>query len=327
MPSSTSVSSLRRATWLLVAGCVLVGAVMEVAARVGLDRASRIQRRMMQEYVAARAIGQDGAPGRHVLVVGNSLLDEGVRFDRLREALTGGYDTRRYMVEQTVYYDWYYGLRRLYREGARPDIVVVMLGTGHWLSPNIRGDYSAQYMMSIEDIPGAARELDMHPTQATGLMVAGVSKFWGARVEMRNFVLGRLMPDIGRLMNFSSAVDRRPMVATDIAPVLKERVARLRAVTQEHGSELVLLVPPMLNPDDGSGALMEAAQAGPVPVLRPVESGSFSAQMFRDGFHLNETGAALFTERLIPALATELRTVEQRAHARLRSPENAQFLR
>jgi hypothetical protein len=220
------------------------------------------------------------------------------------------------MVEQTVYYDWYYGLKRLYREGARPDIVVVMLGTGHWLSANIRGDYSAQYMMSVADLPSAARDLEMHPTQATGFLFAGASKFWGARVEMRNFVLGRLMPDVGQLMNFSSAIDRRPMVQADITPVLVERIARMRDVTDAHGSALVLLVAPVLNPDDGSIGLIEAARTAAVPVLRPVASGAFGPQLYRDGFHLNQAGATQFTDRLIPALAGELQVAFQQAEAR-----------
>ncbi len=298
---------MRRATWVLLAGCVIVALGVEAAARFGLDRASRIQRRMVQEYAEAVAIGQDGTPGRHVVVVGNSLLDEGVRFDQLREALGNGVDLRRYMVEQTVYYDWLYGLKRLYREGARPDVVVVMLGTGHWLSPNIRGDYSAQYLMSVADLPSVARDVGMHPTQATGLMVAGVSKFWGARVEMRTFVLGHLMPDLATFMNASSAVDRRPMVDTDITPVLATRVARLRALTDAYGSQLVLLVPPLLNPADGSGGLMAAAAEQHVPVLRPVASGDFDTQLYRDGFHLNDAGAAAFTDQLIPVLQQALR--------------------
>jgi len=289
-----------------VIGCLAVALLVEVAARLALDRASRIQRRMVQEYAQARAIGQDGAPGRHVLVVGNSLLDEGVDFERVRRSLASGFDARRYMVEQTVYYDWLYGLRRLYREGARPDIVVVMLGTGHWLSPGIRGDYSAQYLMSTVDLPRVARDLGMHPTDATGLMLAGVSKFWGARVEMRNFVLGHLMPNLGEFMNASSAIDRRPMVDADIEPVLSARIARMREVTDAYGSELMLLVPPLLNPEDGSNGLMTAAAENRVRVLRPVTSGSFSAQLYRDGFHLNEVGAAQFTDRLIPALRGEL---------------------
>jgi len=283
---------------------------------MALDRASRIQHRMIQEYEQARTIGEDGAPGRHVLIVGNSLLDEGVDFERLRRSLQAGYDARRFMVEQTVYYDWLYGLRRLYREGARPDTVVVMLGTGHWLSPGIRGDYSAQYLMSTADLPRVARDLGMHPTDASGFMLAGVSKFWGARVEMRNFVLGHLMPNLGTFMNATSAVDRRPIVDADIEPVLSARIARMRAVTDQYGSELVLLVPPLLDPQDGSVGLMNAAAANGVRVLRPVTSGSFGAQLYRDGFHLNEVGAAQFTDRLIPALRGELAQRQLQASGR-----------
>jgi hypothetical protein len=123
---------------------------------------------------------------------------------------------------------------------------------------------------------------------------------------MRTFVLRHLMPDLARFMNASSAIDRRPMIDADITPVLSARIARMRDVTDEYGSRLVLLVPPVLNPEDGSMGLMAAAQQNDVPVLRPVTSGSFGPQLFRDGFHLNEAGAALFTERLISALQGEL---------------------
>jgi hypothetical protein len=107
-------------------------------------------------------------------------------------------------------------------------------------------------------------------------------------------------------MNFSSVVDRRPMKEQDITPVLTERIARMREVTDAHGTELVLLVPPVLNPEDGSEGLLKAASAKGVVVLRPVVSGTFGADLYRDGFHLNDAGAALFTERLIPMLQREL---------------------
>ena len=232
-------------------------------------------------------------------------------FDRLCRAQPR-YDARRFVVEQTIYYDWYYGLRRLYREGSRPDVVVVMLSPLHWSDP-IRGDYSAQFLMSAVDLPLAAHDLGIHPTQARNLLFARASKFWGARAEIRNFVLGHLMPNLGEFMSASSAVDRRPIVDAEIEPVLSDRVARMRAVTDAYGSELVLLVPPLLNPEDGSNGLMNAAASNGVPVLRPVTSGSFGAQLYRDGFHLNEVGAAQFTDRLIPALRGELAQHELQA--------------
>jgi lysophospholipase L1-like esterase len=64
----------------------------------------------------------------------------------------------------------------------------------------------------------------------------------------------------------------------------------------------------MLNPVDGSKGLIAASAPQQVPVLRPVVSGDFDAQLYRDGFHLNDEGAALFTERLIPVLRQELDT-------------------
>ena len=70
---------------------------------------------------------------------------------------------------------------------------------------------------------------------------------------------------------------------------------------------LVVLVAPVLDPYEGSEALLDGARVARVPVLRPVASGSFGPQLYRDGFHLNDEGAAQFTDRLIPALAGELR--------------------
>src|SRR5258706_11053913 len=156
MRSSTSGSRIVRAIYLLAAGCLLVGLCIEGIARVGFDRVSKIQRRMRDEYQLARAIGNDGAPQRrHVLVVGNSLLDEDVRFDRLRGELGVEWDARRFVVEQTFYLDWYYGLKRRFRAGAHPDAVVLMLSTGQWTATSSRGDYAAQYMIHIADLPDA----------------------------------------------------------------------------------------------------------------------------------------------------------------------------
>ena len=266
---------------------------------------------MVAEYLGARSIGTEGARKPGVLVVGNSLLDEGVAFDRLQAALPD-YDTRRFVVEQTFYYDWYYGLKRLYSEGARPDVVVVMLGVGHWVADSIRGDYSAQYLFNSGDVVSLARELDMHPTNATSLYFASLSKFWGARAEMRNFIIGHTMPDIGRLMSFSMPINRRPIVDKEVETVLDGRLERINALTAEYGSRLIVLVPPMLNAEDGAAGLMTSAQRVGIPVLRPVPSGAFGQELYRDaGFHLNERGAATFTERLIPVLRVELTAASQ----------------
>ncbi len=269
---------------------------------------------MAAEYRLARTIGTGASTGRtHVLFVGNSLLDEDVRFDRLHDAVAPQWDARRFVVEQTLYYDWYYGLKRLFREGARPDIVVLMLSTRQWVRTEIRGDYSAYYLISTRDLVDATRDLNLNATQATSLAFANVSKFWGARAEMRNFILGHLMPGLGRLMTFSSVADPTPIVDEAIARDVSDRMARLNALVSSHGGRLVIVLPVLAEPQDGSAGFMRAARALHVSVLRPVPSGTFGLNMYRDaGFHLNPEGAAAFTEQLIPSLRREVAAVSGR---------------
>jgi hypothetical protein len=321
MPSFTSVSDpsraarATRAAWLLLAGCAAVAIGVEATARVALDRSSKIQRRMVQEYRLARSIGADGDTSEgHLLVVGNSLLDEGVDFARVQKALAG-WDARRFMVEQTYYYDWYYGLKRLLREGAHPDVVAVMLSVGQWMPTTTRGDYSAQYLFSTADLPDIARDLSLHPTQATDMFFSNISKFWGARAEMRNFVLGHTLPDIGHLMELTQPVNHRPLVDEEVERAVSPRIERLKRLLNEHGSQLVLVIPPMLDPSDGAPGLARAAKNAAVTTLVPVTSGAFGPQLYRDGFHLNTVGASAFTERLIPQLQSELGSAIHRTAA------------
>ena len=313
MRSSTSASRIGRATALLLAGCLLVALSVEIAARLALDRVSKIQRRTAHEYSLARTSGTLSPGRRHMLVVGNSLLDEGVQFDHMREALAREWDTRRFVVEQTFFLDWYYGLKRLFSQGAHPDVVVVMLTTQQWIRPEIRGDYSAYYLVNVRDLPALARELDLNATGTASLFFAGISKFWGVRAEMRNFVLGRLMPELGRLMDFSSVIDPRPLIDEEVERDAVGRIARLKALVDAHGGRLLVLLPPVLDANDGSEGFVRAARAVGVATLRPVTSGTFGPQLYRDaGFHLNAVGAAAFTERLIAALQTELPSVLSR---------------
>jgi hypothetical protein len=58
---------------------------------------------------------------------------------------------------------------------------------------------------------------------------------------------------------------------------------------------------------------MRTARALHVSALRPVPSGTFGLNMYRDaGFHLNPEGAAAFTEQLIPSLRREVSAVPGR---------------
>jgi len=312
MTENHHARTFARASWVLLAGCVLVACAAEGAARFVLDRVSKIQRRTVDEYALARSIGTDACGRKHVLVVGNSLLEEDVRFDRLRAALADDWDARRFVIEQTFYYDWYYGLKRLFHEGARPDVVVVMLSSRQWIRSEIRGDYSAQYLMDTPDLLDAAHDLNLNATQTTNLVVANTSKFWGARAEIRNFLLGRMMPDLGGLMNSSSAVDPFDVTAAEVEAIAAGRIARLNELTDSYGARLVVLLPVLLDKKNNNAwlGMLNAAERQRVAALMPAASGSFPRHLYRDaGFHLNPKGAAQFTDMLIPELQKTLNSV------------------
>ena len=61
------------------------------------------------------------------------------------------------------------------------------------------------------------------------------------------------------------------------------------------------VIPPSLS--DRNELLMKAGTSEGVAVNAPVAFGSFGPEFYRDRFHLNEGGAAVFTE----ALARDLR--------------------
>jgi hypothetical protein len=300
----------------------MIALTVEATARLALDRVSKIQRRTADEYWLARTMGND-APSdhKHVLMVGNSLLDEDVEFDRLRDSLGAQWQARRFVIENTFYFDWYYALRRLFNEGARPDIVVVMLSTRQWTRSDIRGDYSAYYLMNTGDLPGVIRDLGLNATEAANLLFANLSKFWAARAEMRNFVLARLMPELEQLMHLSNTADPHPLIDDEVESVVRGRMARLKALTDVHDAQLIFLLPPVLEPGgtDGANGFVRASQAVGVATLRPLPAGTLGLPFYRDaGHHLNPVGASVFTEKLIPILREQfvsivIRGVDKRA--------------
>ena len=306
----SDAAGTRRAIWLLLAGCVLMSVGAEAIARLGFHRASRVQRRFITEYARARTIGVDRQDDA-ALVVGNSLLLEGVRFDRLQQTLSPEWQAERLALERTAYYDWYYGLKRLLREGARPQAVVLVLTARQWAENEFRGDFSSHYLVSAGDLPDLSRELGWSTTELAGSFVDHDSEFWAERAELRNFLLASLVPGIDRLTNVFTTTPRLPPLrAATIEPLLRRRIAKLQTLLDAYGARLVLVIPPTPPVPDNDGwiGVVQAARALHVAMVEPLPPDAFSPDEFRDGFHLNDAGAERYTSLLAPALRQVLRT-------------------
>src|SRR5206468_13084756 len=74
--------------------------------------------------------------------------------------------------------------------------------------------FRSYYLMQSLDLMAAVRDLGLDATQSADLLVSGASKFWATRAEVRNFVLGHLMPDLAGLMHLAGGVDARDRKST-----------------------------------------------------------------------------------------------------------------
>ncbi|MCX6595510.1 MAG: hypothetical protein NTV70_03990 [Acidobacteria bacterium] len=291
----------------LVVAALFLGAV-EVSSRVGLRRISKIYARIADEYRGAVTLRPGPValqPGpvvtqRRVLFVGNSLLNFALKFEQVKPALEPGWDARRLMIEQTSFYDWYYGLRRLFAEGSRPEVVVLTLTPRQVVNDETRGDRFAYEQMLMSDLPEVAQVLHLHPTNTAGMAFAHLSSFYGNRSELRKVLLGRLMPGLPALTQRMTLPPVAPLSDAAVVERGGERLRMIREMTDAHGARLILVVPPTLNKQDGAQALVRAGKAAGVTVLVPVASGSLPPEMFWDGYHLGSEGAQVFTSSLIP---------------------------
>lgn len=297
-----------RAHIVLVLGlCALFCLSVEAVTAHFFGRISRVEKRRESEFRAALTL--TSAKARHklcVLVVGNSLLLDGVDFSRLQDDLGSNFELHRSVFENTSYLDWYYGLRRLLHAGARPDVVVLVLSPGQLTSDATDGDYSVQMLVDDRDLLHFARDTDADNNRISVIALDRASFFFGTRAEIRNWLLLKALPDLPVLTPYfrgeggGSTPGGGP--DTRLVSIARQRLQILHQLCDRYGVSLVLAIPPIRDDDSGDAKAIAAA-VRVVPVLIPLPTLPKSA--FADQLHLNQRGAAEFT----PALAQHLRSL------------------
>jgi len=301
MPSSTSASNSAAVRYAkaLLAICAILIAGLEVSANYLLRHNSATYTRISQQYKRALLIrsSEPGEP-QSVLMVGNSLLLHGVQVDRLRSLTSSSMNLYPLFLEQTGYYDWYYALRKLFRQGARPDAVVVGVGVNYFLENGVRQDYAPMLFFDARDTLAVASDLQLDRTAASNLLLAHASTFWDTRSAVRTQMLNHSVPHLQELFSLISPKPSLPQ-GSEFAVIAVPRLQKLRDLCEEHGAKLILLVPPTLSSETAVGDMARAAQATGVDVSVPIDPEALSAKFYQpDGMHLNSDGAVLFTSAL-----------------------------
>jgi hypothetical protein len=312
-----SIFSFRRAPWcrtglraslLLVLILALLATALEAACRLAVPRISQIEHRVVEEHRVVLASGNAPAAGFQAIVLGNSLLEAGIRFDEARRLLSPEIDARRWVIHDTFYFDWYYGLRRLFADGCRPDVVVLVLTPRQLVRSKIRGNYFGYHLMRMADLFSVASDLGLSNTETSSLAFANLSAFFGLGAEVRKWLAGQVFQDLPELTKLMIGERTGPLVEGPIESICLQRLRALRQLTAQHGAGFVLVIPPT----SGNTSEVECAAArrtgslAGVSVLEPVPVNSLLIDHYADGFHLNTRGAEIFTRSFVEAIRKEL---------------------
>ena len=287
---------------VIIAIAILLSvALLEAGTRFAFDHVSKIERRVKTEHDAAVAI-RHVAGESSLLIVGNSLPLMAVDMDLLKRSLPPNVRPYRFVIESTQLFDWKYGLRRLFADGARPDVIVIAVGATYVLPTAIRGDYSSFYLFRTTDIAEIADTLGYDNTRRSNLYFARYSRFFAGRSPLRNFVLNRVDRPYGDLLHAIGTVSRRKSDPAAVEAAARTRLSELQTLAATYGARIVLLIPPGFARPEELGVLQGASDVG-VPVVHPIPQNAWNEEMYSDGFHLNAKGAEEFTKRLAPQLA------------------------
>jgi hypothetical protein len=294
---SKAAMTSRTGIILLLAGLVTICAGLEFSSSRILAHLSRIQRRINGEMANAKHIPptQNGHPT--ILMVGNSLLNEGVQIDVLRADVASDYAVNRLVIEQTHYLDWYFGLRRLLEEGSHPSVIILTLEPAQLASTFTLGESFARRQLSLRDFPRVVHEADLDRTTASTYFFAHFSNWLGDKAYIRQAVTILLVPHFrelaGRIADHGAHITERGPLVT----AAQHRLPELAELAKAYGVQIIVLFPPALK-ENYSVDIQQVGASANVPVWVPSPPGEFSRDLYRDGYHLNDKGAPIFTERL-----------------------------
>ncbi len=268
-----------------------------------LKRRSSTYARVSRQYadaLTAQPAAAGGPPS--VLLLGNSLLLDGVNEPRLHQLTSGTVRIYPIFLEGTGYHDWVYGLRRLFRRGARPQFVVIGLEVNTSLENSVREEYGPMLLFDAGDVLDAASDLKMDRTETSNLLLAHYSAFWSTRAIFRRRILRSMVPGFEGLFPVIRRAQSVPQGA-ELDTLAVPRLRNLRDLCEANGATLLLLIPPTPSSEGAVRGMASAARKAGIQSLVPVDPATLPERCYQaDAIHLNPEGAAIFT----PALANDL---------------------
>lgn len=302
-----SNSTFRRCVALLACIALVMGA-SEFAARYLIPRFSSIEGRVAIERAQARSI-QSAPHRRQLLIVGNSLLEASVQVPSIRAAMPGDWQAKRFVIENTAFLDWYFGIKGLLEAGSRPDVLALMLSPKQLITNNLRGTYSSYHLFSAVDSLRAGLLAGYHPTEISGLLIGHLSAAYGLRTEIRSVAMQRAIPNAEVIAQIFKGGRGTEFDWEDpkVRRIAEERFNSLQSLCKQYEVRCIFLPPaePELTAHTRTASHMASTYglaSDHFLFSEPYSEGDFQS----DRFHMSQQGAKAYSAKLGPALASWL---------------------
>ncbi|MGB2682236.1 MAG: hypothetical protein WBE39_13080 [Candidatus Competibacter sp.] len=294
-----------KAIFLLLISIVFYLILLESITFFGMKTVNKTAKRMHEDYRKVLQIDHNrGDQKPPLLLVGNSLLLLGVDRNKLTDGLSSKYTITFWPIENTGYLDWYFGLRRIFAEGSRPSYVILCLSMSQLTSKSLNSENFAYYMMDLNDLFLVKQAADLNVNTVGNYFFANFSSWLGNRWGIRNWIMEAWLPNADLLAKAFIPRAAQNIKRDDnlLLELSKTRLQALLDLCKAHRAKFLFLIPPTLNKGSSLEATIAAARQANIPVLVPYSPGELSKDHFSDGFHLNQKGALVFTQRLTSVL-------------------------
>ena len=256
-----------------------------------------------------------GDSGLGVLMVGNSLLAEGVDRARLEGILTTELGTvvsvGRVTSDGTTPLEWHYLTRKLvFDTGTSPQVLVLAFGPGHlWDRPGRTQVLRlAAEHVAAEDVGMLFREELTDIESRSEFLTARVWRTYALRDRIQLRLLDLILP---YFRTEREELLRRPDLVSGTHHDLSH-LRDLRELLEDAagaGMQVILLPMPAPHLWPVEGPVETLARTLSVPILDVRDKVSLEPERFPDGEHLDALGREAFTEALGPQLGRVVQSV------------------
>ncbi len=288
-----------------VLGTLLVSelAMRSVESRLSLD----IKHLQQFEKIVARLDSQEIENTQTVLVVGNSLVREGIRPETFRKTtanqIRSPFAVERLHPDSTAFAEWYYAIDRfVLTEHRSPNAIVLVFQGGHLRdAPSHHVNELGRYYCGPEQLTDLAR-FDLRTLeQWLQFCLCSLSSSLTNHDRVERRALNSFIPNYrDGIQELNRRSQRQNPNADEV--VSYHRLSKLIQLLQSRQIATVLVEIPIQNPTPIDPELEQLAIDKDILLVRATQVSTLTPHDFTDGLHMNATAAERYSQELANAI-------------------------